>query len=247
MKQKRILLGVLALIAIALAGFVIWAAFPAGPDEEAMQALHSDEVVNVTLLPGQIIFRPAQGTVDVGLVFYPGGRVDYRSYAPPLRAIAAEGYWVALVSMPLNLAVFDPNRANAVIDAHPEIQHWAVGGHSLGGAMAAHYAFYYPQRVQGLVLWAAYPSGDNSLAQEDTLTVVSIFASRDGLATPGKIAESQPLLPATTRFFEIAGGNHAQFGNYGIQAGDLPATLSRTEQQRQTVAAVVALLSQLGE
>ncbi len=137
MKQKRILLGVLALIAIALAGFVIWAAFPAGPDEEAMQALHSDEVVNVTLLPGQIIFRPAQGTVDVGLVFYPGGRVDYRSYAPPLRAIAAEGYWVALVSMPLNLAVFDPNRANAVIDAHPEIQHWAVGGHSLGGAMAA--------------------------------------------------------------------------------------------------------------
>ncbi|NMC79471.1 MAG: alpha/beta hydrolase, partial [Chloroflexi bacterium] len=31
------------------------------------------------------------------------------------------------------------------------------------------------------------------------------------------------------------------------QAGDLPATLSRAEQQRQTVAAVVALLGQLGE
>jgi hypothetical protein len=40
----------------------------------------------------------------------------------------------------------------------------------------------------------------------------------------------------------IEGGNHAQFGDYGPQPGDNQATISRADQQAQTVEAVVKFL-----
>ena len=43
---------------------------------------------------------------------------------------------------------------------------------------------------------------------------------------------------------EIEGGNHAQFGNYGPQKGDQPATISAEEQQAQTVAAIEEFLGE---
>ena len=42
----------------------------------------------------------------------------------------------------------------------------------------------------------------------------------------------------TENVVEIEGGNHAQFGNYGPQKGDLPATISAEEQQAQAVDAI---------
>lgn len=36
----------------------------------------------------------------------------------------------------------------------------------------------------------------------------------------------------------IKGGNHAQFGNYGLQKGDGQATISRKAQQQATAQAV---------
>jgi pimeloyl-ACP methyl ester carboxylesterase len=131
-----------------------------------------------------------------------------------------------------------------VIAAYPEIQHWAVGGHSLGGAMAANYAKNHPDTVDGLALWAAYPASSDDLSVSG-LHVVSIFASLDGLATGEKIDASRPLLPADTVWVSIADGNHAQFGWYGDQAGDNPATISRQEQQDQVIQATVNLLESI--
>ncbi|NJN82459.1 MAG: alpha/beta hydrolase, partial [Caldilineaceae bacterium] len=149
-------------------------------------------------------------------------------------------------SMPLNLAVLAPDRAADVIAAFPAIDQWAVAGHSLGGAMAATFAYDNPSAVDGLALWAAYPPGGNSLADRDDLAVTSIYGTLDGLATVEEIDLSRPLLPASTAFVAIEGGNHAQFGWYGDQAGDNPATISRAEQQAQTVSATMALLDSLG-
>jgi len=190
------------------------------------------------------VFRPVVQQPSAGLVFYPGGRVDYRAYAPAAQAIAAQGYLVVIPSMPLNLAVLAAGRAGEVIPAFPEVQHWAVGGHSLGGAMAANYAHKQSDKVQGLVLWAAYPAGGDDLSSYK-LQVVSIFGTRDGLATGAKIKASRPLLPAGTRWVAVEGGNHGQFGWYGAQPGDQEATISREEQQAQVVAATVELLRAL--
>jgi len=227
----------------AIAGFILWAVLIPEPMPEALSALQSDDQIAVDIA-SWIAFRPAGQTPAVGFIFYPGGRVDFRSYAPAARAIASAGYLVIIVPMPLNLAVLAPDRALEVQKAFPRVRQWVIGGHSLGGAMAARFAYKHPERVQGLVLWAAYPPGSDNLSNS-TISAVSISGSRDGLATPEKIQASRTLLPSTTRWVVLEGGNHAQFGWYGPQGGDRPSTLSHTEQQAQIVAATLELLRSL--
>ncbi len=193
-----------------------------------------------------LVFQPADSVPEAGLVLYPGGRVDYRAYAPLARAIAQEGYLVVVPRMPLNLAVLAPAVAQDIITAFPEIEHWSVGGHSLGGAMAAQFAGQNPELVQGLVLMAAYPAGSLDLSTSE-IQAVSIYGSLDGVAPPERILAAGGQLPPSTEFVEIRGGNHAQFGWYGPQSGDNQAEISRADQQDQTVAAVIALLAAIGE
>lgn len=240
---KRILLAVLIVLLLAVGGFTAWAYTPLRPMPEAIAALQSDAAVQVTTSPW-LTFAPQGGRPTTGFIFYPGGRVDARSYAPAARAIAERGYLVVIAPMPFNLAVTNPGAAAAVIQAHPEIRHWAIGGHSLGGAMAANFVYTHPEAVEGLVLWASYPAGNNSLADR-RLAVVSIYGTRDGLASQFEVGASRSLLPPDTRYLAIEGGNHAQMGWYGPQPGDGQATLSRPEQQAQVVAATVELLAAL--
>jgi hypothetical protein len=239
----RILLGVAGLLVVLTAGFVIWGETPARPMPEALAALQSDNKVRVDS-GAWLTFAPTGGQPSVGFIIYPGGRVDYRAYAPQARTIAAQGYLVVIAPMPLNLAVLNPNAAADIIAAHPEITSWAIGGHSLGGSMAANFAHSHPASIQGLVLWASYPAGTDNLSQYN-LTVVSISGTQDGLATPAKIEASRPLLPQDTLWVPIQGGNHGQFGWYGSQAGDLQASISREEQQAQIVQSTLDFLSHL--
>ena len=241
---RRILLISLAILVAAVGGFAAWAYTPLGPLPEAAAALRPDARVQVATSPW-LTFTPTGAPPATGFIFYPGGRVDARSYAPAARAIAERGYLVVIAPAPFNLAVFRPAVAEAVIAAHPEIVRWAVGGHSLGGAMAANFAYTHPDAVQGLVLWAAYPAGNNSLAGR-RLAVSSIYGTRDGLATQAKIDAARPLLPAGTSYVPIEGGNHAQMGWYGLQSGDGVAGITREAQQARVLEATVALLAGLG-
>ena len=243
--NKKWLWLLLLIPVLALSGFVIWAETGPGPMPEAQAALQSNAQVQVTTSPW-LTFQPTDGQATTGLIFYPGGRVDPGAYAPAAQAIAEQGYLVVIVPMPLNLAVLSPERGQAVMDAHPEIQKWAVGGHSLGGAMAANFAHGHSEEVQGLVLWAAYPASSDDLSTSN-LQVVSISATQDGLATGDKIEASRALLPANTKWVTIEGGNHAQFGWYGPQSGDNPASISREQQQQEVIAATLDLLKSLSE
>jgi hypothetical protein len=237
---KRLWWLVPLLLVVASAGFVIWAMAAAGPMPQAVAAMQSNG--QVTVESGRwLVFRPAGKPVDTGLVIYPGARVDPRAYAPAAQAIAAQGYVVLIVPMPLYLAVLAPDAAAEVWPAYPEVRRWAIAGHSLGGAMAARFAYTHPGAVKGLALWAAYPAADNSLAASG-LMVVSIYGSRDGLATTEKIDASRGLLPADTRWVRVEGGNHAQFGWYGPQDGDNAADITREAQQSQVIAATLDLL-----
>jgi dienelactone hydrolase len=240
--QKFWWLPILVLV-VASAGFVIWALTPLGPMPEAREALQSNAQVQVES-GDWWLFRPTRIQPVGGAIIYPGGRVDPRSYAPEAQALAEQGYLAVIVPMPLNLAVFAPQKARQVIAAYPEIQDWAIGGHSLGGAMAANFVHANPSQVKGLFLWAAYPAASDNLSGFD-LAVVSIYGTLDGLATMDKISTSRPLLPADTRWVEIEGGNHAQFGWYGPQPGDNSATISRQDQQTQIIDATAALLFEI--
>ena len=240
---KRVLLGLLVVAVIGTLGFVAWAETPVPPANIALQALNSDAQVTVTQHNGFITFEPASQRTTTGFIFYPGGRVDYRAYAPVLRKIAEQGYFVALIKVRLNLAFFDVNAADKVIAAFPEIEHWGIGGHSLGGVAAALYTKDHLDTIRAIAFWASYPADDS--LKNASLLVTSIYGTKDGLSTGGKIEESKKLLPAQTQYVAIDGGNHGQFGSYGIQAGDNAASISAEAQWDQIATATVRMLAAL--
>jgi hypothetical protein len=239
--KKRWWLVLIGILLAVVVGFVAWGSIIPAPMPEALAALQSDSQVNITT-ERWLVFQPTQSTSTTGLIIYPGGRVDPRAYAPQAHAIAENGYLVVIVPMPLNLAVFGSGRASSVIKAYPEIEKWVIGGHSLGGSMAVSYAYNHTDQIDGLVLWASYPANSNNLSQS-SIETTSISASLDGLSTPDKIAASHSLLPQDTTWVQIQGGNHAQFGWYGAQPGDNPATISREDQQAQIVQSTLDLLN----
>ena len=244
-KFWRILIfGLLTLLLLSVAGFLIWANTPPKPEAQALDSLQSTQGVQYETINGWLTFFPTDPVAETGLILYPGGRVDYRSYAPHARAIAQMGYTVVIVPMPFNFAFLGVNRANEVINTFPTIENWSVGGHSLGGAMAAEFVKSNLDRVDGLVLWASYPAGSTDLSHSG-LAVISISASNDGLATPQDIMRSRDQLPQNTFFLEIRGGNHAGFGWYGAQKGDGPLEIAKTDQQSQIATGTAQFLSTL--
>lgn len=240
---QKIVSGLIIFLFVLTGGFVIWGETPAQAMPEAIAALTSDDAIQVQT-GDWLVFQPADREATTGFIFYPGGRVDYGAYAPMAHELAAQGFMVVIPRMPLNLAVFGIEAAGKVMQAYPNIQHWAIGGHSLGGSMAAHYLFQHQSDFAGLVFLASYPASSDDLKQF-TGDVLSISGSLDGLATPEKIGASRALLPLSTQFVEIQGGNHAGFGWYGAQSGDNQATISREEQQAIVVESISNLLSKI--
>lgn len=162
---------------------------------------------------------------NTALIFYPGAKVEAIAYLPLLDQIRRTGVTCILVDMPFHMTIFDSDAAQDVMEQFPDVEHWYLAGHSMGGAMASQFASKHPQQVNGLILLGAYLYGDYPV--EQTLTVY------------GSLNQSvEDKLDYTENVVEIQGGNHAQFGNYGPQKGDLPATISSQEQQSQTVTAI---------
>lgn len=240
-KQAGLVL--LVLLLLSAGGFVVWAENGYGPAPAAVLALESDAAVSVTDTGAWREFMPVSGA-STGLVLYPGARVDPRAYAEAAHGIAAQGYAVVVLDVPLNLAIFSPNRAAAVIAAHPEIRHWAVGGHSLGGSAAAIFASANASALDGIVFWASYPAVKDRLA-DTSLKMLTIYGEHDGLVTAAMREQVRPLFPATASWVIIAGGNHAQFGDYGAQSGDQPATITVADQQQQIIRTTADFLGQL--
>jgi len=211
---------------------------------EGIAALESDNQVTVT--EGEwIVFTPGTATPTKGLIFYPGGEVDERGYALPLHEIAAAGYLVVLVPMPLQLAVFAPDKATEVIAAYPEISKWAIAGHSLGGSMAARYTFHHPENIDGLIMWDAYPADDMS---ENTLPVRMIHRSDAAGAVPEDYAPYLSRLPEQTDFVPLEGGQHLNFGNFiagRMYRNEPAAELDPVQQRTRAVAATVEFMQAL--
>jgi len=239
----RILAITAVAVAIVLAIGFAWFAWPQQVLPEAEAALVSTPGVTVSQAAGTITFAPTAGATT-GLILYPGAKVPPAGYAVPARAIAEQGFLVVIPSMPFNFAVFNPDAAAGIITEHPEIAAWAVGGHSLGGAMAGQFVAGHPDAADGLVLWAAYTASDTSVSG---IAATVIYGSLDAGAPKITSPESMAFLPPDASVIEISGGNHANFGSYTGQANDPPATIPRQEQQARAVAETVALLEAISQ
>ncbi len=227
---------VVAVLALIVGGFYVWtrtARYAAFPEAVAVAEAADRE-------RGWTVFAPA-GDPVAGFVFYPGGLVDPVAYAPLLQRLADGGVLAVLVPMPLDLAVFGIGRAAAVLDAFPEVPVWAIGGHSLGGSMAAEFVKGNLDAVAGLAFLASYPAASTDLAGWAG-RAVSTYGTENGVTSAEGFEDSMARLPPGSQLVVIDGGNHAQFGNYGPQAGDGTATIDREEQQRQTAETLLAFL-----
>lgn len=199
--------------------------------------LKSDNIVAVTEEKDFISFTNKIKTSENAFIFYQGAKVESTAYAPLLYQLAENGIDCFLVKMPFHLAVLSPNKANTVLkDYEDQYTNWYIGGHSLGGAIAASYASKNVSRLKGLILLGAYSTNDLS---DTDLFVLSIYGSNDHVLNHEKYENYKKNLPTSFSELVLEGGNHAYYGNYGEQKGDGKADLTRQEQQEKTCDAII--------
>ena len=146
---------------------------------------------------------------------------------------------VCLVEMPFRLAVLGPDRADVALEAH-QYAHWYIGGHSLGGVIAASYAAKHSDRFEGVILLASY----STAGLDDSLTTILIYGSEDQVLNREEYEENLVNVPASHIEQILEGGNHAQFGSYGAQTGDGTPRISQEQQISQTVDLIIQNLLQ---
>lgn len=229
-----------AVLLLALAGADLWLA-PFGATQVALDAMGDSDAVIVTSTMTEITFEPRDTDPDLGVVFYPGARVDSRAYAHLLRPLAEAGYMVVIVKEPLGIAFLSRGFAGSWIAGHPETTTWLAAGHSLGGVVASMNADS-TVGVDGLVLWASYPASDIS---GSPVRAVSVYGTNDGLTTPERVAESVPDLPPSAELVPIEGGIHSFFGDYGLQPGDGDPGVPRDVAQSEIVEATLAFVASM--
>lgn len=227
--------------------FVVWNLIAYRATDEARAALATDGPVKVQARDTHWTFERTQRTFDTGLLFFAGALVDPVAYAPLARRIAEAGYPVVLVALPRRGAFGGAdgaevlNRGIGATTDLPQVARWVIAGHSRGGAVAARLALTRAPSFAGLILIGTSHPRDFSLAAT-LLPVTRIYGTRDTVADVEKLARTRANLPPDLHDVRIDGGNHSQFGYYGFQPGDWPATISRDEQQRITTEAILGVL-----
>lgn len=230
---------ILLFVVVAIAVGIYLKPYP--PALAGLEAMKGGSGVMVTDHKGWIEFQPSMDK-QIDVLLYPGARVRPESYAPLAQRLAMEGFRTWIVKMPLNLAVFGVNRADGIIDAAPE-RAFVIGGHSLGGVMAARYAVKHAKRMKGVFFLASYPDEAGSL-HEAKLPVLSLFGSEDGVLNRTALEQAKTYMPVQTQYVEINGGNHAQFGSYGSQKGDGIARITAADQWKFTSQQLVLWLQE---
>ena len=200
-------------------------------NEKALAALESSDGVEVVVDENHsVTFIPEH--ITAGLIFYPGGKVEYTAYAPLMHELADNGILCILLHMPGNLAVLDADAADGYVGQYSDVTDWYIGGHSLGGVMAASYAAKHADVFDGVILLASYSTADLS---DSGLAVLSVYGSEDGVLKLDKYADNRKNLPADATEEVIDGGCHAYFGSYGAQDGDGVTRITNEEQIHTTV------------
>ncbi len=236
-------------------GFVLWAVIAMSWLADSVRTrgvgedtLRSSPSISVADRATTLAFLPASSVGKAALIFICGSGISAAAYAPMLRPVAEAGYPVFVVKLPFRFAPLESNkqetldRARSVIAAHPQVSHWVISGHSLGGALAARMAHSDAGALSAMVLiGTTHPKEDDlSFLQ---MPVTKVYASNDGISPPERILANRALLPKHTRWVEITGGNHSQFGRYGHQLFDGTATISREEQEMMTRSAILEVMA----
>ena len=233
MNKKGVVL--IAIITVGLVYLAVYLGRYYHRDKSVDEYLKSKDNVEVKkVLDGYYFDGP--GTENT-VVFFPGAKVEYLSYAPLMYKLASKGIDAYLLEMPYNIAYFGKNKASNVI--YNNESNWYLMGHSLGGVVASGYAVDNQDKVSGIILLASYPNKKIP----DNIRLLSIYGTNDGVLNMDKLKKNEKFFPTDCKKIEIDGGNHANFGNYGDQKKDKKSTISRDEQQNKTVEEIVKFIN----
>lgn len=231
--KKLIIIGAV-LFLVTVVAFYIYTLDYYKAEEEVNNLIKYDESIIVDNSGMIVIYPEIEPESNIGLIFYPGGKVEFEAYIPIFKEISEYGITCILVEMPFNLAVFDVKAADKLYAKFPNIENWYLSGHSLGGAMASSYVEKNYDKLEGLILLGAYPINNANIS------TLAIYGSEDEGLDLSKLG-------STENKYEIYGGNHAYFGNYGEQDGDGVATISREEQQKISVGLIVEFIKNIDD
>ncbi len=236
----RILMPITAFLLIVVIGCGVYLSDYYHADTEAIAVFTEDsDTIRQKTIGNATAYIP--DSPEVGFIFYPGGKVEHTAYLPLMQTLSEQGILCVLVKMPFHLAVFDMAAADGIPEQYPGIENWYIGGHSLGGAMAASYVDTHADRYDGLVLLGAYSTADLS---DTDLSVLSVYGSEDAVLNRETYEQCRSNLPKTFYETVIEGGCHAYFGAYGAQAGDGIPTVTWEEQIAYTADAIVYMMEQ---
>jgi len=241
--RKRASIWIIAavlIIAVCIGGSAVYLSDYYHADYEAIEAFAAGNPAVKTEISDGIIAYGNKDS-DVGFIFYPGGKVEYTAYEPLMRELAADGVLCILIEMPFNLAVLDINAAKGIDRLFPEIESWYIGGHSLGGSMAASYLADNHESFNGLILLGSYSTADLS---DTGLVVLSVYGSEDRVLNAEKYEKYKSNLPENLTEKILSGGCHAYFGMYGEQEGDGIPSLTPEEQIELTAAHIADFISE---
>ncbi|MHB1277724.1 MAG: alpha/beta hydrolase, partial [Bacteroidia bacterium] len=237
---KMIVLGVFIALTLLFSAYSWWYLQQMKADPVAQLAMISSDSVEVENTNLGISFIPLKYS-EKFLIFYPGAFVDPVAYAPLCHELAGHGIECLIVKMPLRSAIFGYDAPSKMSVSGKLGKEFILAGHSHGAEMAAHYVNEKPGRIAKLILLGTQYPEKISLA-DNKIKVLKVYGTNDGLEPVSEVEKNKVNLPAGTRYVEIAGGNHGQFGYYGKQPFDDPATISREKQQKQTVQAMLAFI-----
>lgn len=240
-RKKRIICGIILFVVILGAAAFLYCNDYYHATEEAFQSIHSSIVTVQEDKDSRIVFSP-ETDCNTGIIFYPGGKVQYEAYAPLMETLAERGILCVLLHMPANLAVLDSNAADGIQEMYPEIENWYIAGHSLGGAMAASYLGKHTTEFQGLILLAAYSTAN---LKDSGLRVLSLYGSEDHVMKLDKYEKYCSNLPDDFMEVILDGGCHGYFGSYGMQKGDGVPTISGKEQIERTAEYICTYINQI--
>ena len=234
---------ILTLLLCSVIGFFIWLSSYYAPTSQAEFYLKSTDSVEVSIDNNFICFTPTNTTPKKGFILYPAAKVDAKAYAQICSMIAAKGYKVVAVDMPLNYPLFGKNKADEVIKKYSDIESWVIGGDSLGGFVATRYVNSNLSKIDGVVLISSYPL--DSYLKEVNMNVLSIWGSKDGVINFQSLIDAKQKLPEKTTYTEIEGANHSQFGDYGTYKSDEQALINADTQKQKTVDSIVQFLENI--
>lgn len=250
MRPARSIRRILRVLWVTLGlGFTAWLIIGFQANPLAPGTFDSTSAISVRQDEQGFSFEPVASTTQVKLLFLPGGMVDPDAYAPLLRSIAERGFAARLMRLPLRCACTSAQTAELFARIRDVLRdegkfQWVLAGHSRGAMLASTYVHQTDMLPAGLVLMGTTHPRDFSLREYEG-RVLKLYGTRDGIASLRKMEENRPLLPSTTRWIAIEGGNHVQFGDYRYQLGDGKAEITREQQQRQVRDAIVELLASL--